>query len=213
MKKHVVLLGDSIFDNAVYVNTGEAVSDRLREYLGDDSEVSLLASDGATVAGVFGQLDRLPEDATQLFLSIGGNDALWVAGSVYSNTSANFQEALNVFANHAEEFRIEYERLLNQLEQTGLPVTVCTIYDSVPTLELSERALLCVFNDSITRFAFQFNMGLIDLRLICNEPEDYTGITPIEPSAQSSKKIARAINDAVNQRYSVSRIVTESANY
>src|SRR5687768_10210068 len=77
---HVVLLGDSIFDNASYVPGGPAVIDQLREGLPSDWRASMLAVDGAVTQGVASQLRRLPADATHLFVSVGGNDALRYGG-------------------------------------------------------------------------------------------------------------------------------------
>jgi len=73
---HLVLLGDSIFDNASYVAPGQAVIDQLRSALPDGWTARLLAVDGAMVADVHRQIDELPRDATHPLLSCGGNDAL-----------------------------------------------------------------------------------------------------------------------------------------
>ncbi|MEJ7640217.1 MAG: hypothetical protein WKF75_20190 [Singulisphaera sp.] len=73
---HVVLLGDSIFDNAAYVGGRPAVIDQVRGGLPEGWHASLIAVDGDTTRGVYGQLERLPGDASHLFLSVGGNDAL-----------------------------------------------------------------------------------------------------------------------------------------
>ena len=44
---HVVLLGDSIFDNARYVPGGPSVTDHLRRSLPREWQVTLLACDGS----------------------------------------------------------------------------------------------------------------------------------------------------------------------
>jgi hypothetical protein len=49
---HVALLGDSIFDNAAYVRGGPDVVAQLREELPPGWTASLLAVDGAVIAGV-----------------------------------------------------------------------------------------------------------------------------------------------------------------
>ena len=72
---HVVLLGDSIFDNASYVPGGPDVTQHLRRAL-PGWRVTLLAVDGAVVDDVARQLQALPADATHLVVSAGGNDAL-----------------------------------------------------------------------------------------------------------------------------------------
>jgi hypothetical protein len=48
---HVVLLGDSIFDNAAYVRGGPDVVKQLRAKLPLDWRASLVAVDGAVTSG------------------------------------------------------------------------------------------------------------------------------------------------------------------
>ena len=81
MMAHVVLLGDSIFDNARYVPGRPAVIEQVRQALPGGWRASLLAVDGHVTGDVAGQLRGLPADATHLVVSAGGNDALgsgWV---------------------------------------------------------------------------------------------------------------------------------------
>src|SRR6185436_5966678 len=73
---HIVLLGDSIFDNAAYVAGGPDVVRQLREILPSGWRATVNALDGAVISDVPQQLKELPRDATHLVLSIGGNDAL-----------------------------------------------------------------------------------------------------------------------------------------
>ena len=84
---HVVLLGDSIFDNARYVPGGPAVVDQLRASL-PGGRATLLAVDGAVAADVPRQLAALPADATHLAVSAGGNDALGCGGLVRDTRSS-----------------------------------------------------------------------------------------------------------------------------
>ena len=46
---HVVLLGDSVFDNAAYVAGGPDVADQLRGISAGEFDVTLAAVDGSTV--------------------------------------------------------------------------------------------------------------------------------------------------------------------
>ncbi|HEY0493997.1 MAG TPA: SGNH/GDSL hydrolase family protein, partial [Candidatus Dormibacteraeota bacterium] len=77
--KHVVLLGDSVFDNAAYVGGGPDVVTQLRQRLPSGWRASLLAVDGSVIASIAQQLARLPADASHLVISVGGNDALGYA--------------------------------------------------------------------------------------------------------------------------------------
>src|SRR5918996_5903451 len=73
---HLVLLGDSVFDNARYVSKGHSVIEQLRNQLPAGWNATLLAVDGHVTSDIARQLERLPKDATHLLVSSGGNDAL-----------------------------------------------------------------------------------------------------------------------------------------
>ena len=85
--KHLVLLGDSIFDNAAYVAGGPAVIDQVGGKLPAGWRATLLAVDGSMAGDVSAQIKRLPGDATHLALSVGGNDALGVLEQIHSPTA------------------------------------------------------------------------------------------------------------------------------
>src|SRR2546423_11720616 len=80
LMNHIVLLGDSIFDNAAYVGNGPDVVRQLHSVLPGGWRATLNAMDGATIQDIRAQLARLPSDASHLVLSVGGNDALLEAG-------------------------------------------------------------------------------------------------------------------------------------
>jgi len=204
---HVVLLGDSVFDNAAYVPGGPAVIEHLRRMLPDVWEATLLAVDGAIIASVERQLRRIPKRATHLVLSVGGNDALGYAGFLLTEPADSFATALAGIARIRDEFSREYRAMLDDVRAVGLPLVVCTIYDSIPDLGPAELAGVSVFNDAITRHAIAVGATLLDLRLICNESTDYAAVSPIEPSASGGGKIARAIHTALFHPERGSRVV------
>src|SRR5262245_25836007 len=76
LTKHIVLLGDSVFDNADHVAGGPDVVQQLRQVLPSGWQATLLAEDGALIVDVHRQLARLPQGTTHLVISAGGNDAL-----------------------------------------------------------------------------------------------------------------------------------------
>jgi hypothetical protein len=172
---HVVLLGDSIFDNAAYTRGGPDVVTQLREILPAGWRATLAAVDGATTHEFAPQLRSLTSDVTHAVLSIGGNDAL----------------------GHLELLDLRVRSSAAVLERR-LPLTLCTIYNgNFPDADFQRLAstALTVFNDVILRVAFERALTVIELRLVCNEPADYAN--PIEPSSHGGAKIARAIRTAI----------------
>lgn len=189
---HVVLLGDSVFDNGAYVPGEPAVPAQLGEIM-PDARVTLLARDGDDVGDIAAQMSRLPADATHLVISVGGNDALGYI-DVLTEQASGVGEALLRMAGIAEEFERGYRRMLEVVHARRLPVAACTIYYPAFQEEGLQRMAVAAetfFNDVILRCAFEHGMPLLDLRLICDEPADYAN--PIEPSARGGWKIASVI--------------------
>ena len=189
---HIVLLGDSIFDNKAYVDGGPDVVEQVRGELPPGWKATLLALDGDVITGVHRQLLALPDGATHLVVSVGGNDALGLA-HLLEAPARSVAEAVGLFADAQERFAADYELMAGALAGTGLPAAVCTIYDTPsagPFYRLI-RTALTVFNDSVTRAAFTRGLSLLDLRIVCNHDGDYANA--LEPSVQGGAKIARAI--------------------
>jgi hypothetical protein len=189
---HVVLLGDSIFDNASYVPGRPPVVQQVQAGLPSGWEATLVAVDGHTVEDIGRQIPRIPPGATHLVVSIGGNDALG-ASSLLRERAGTVADALARVAEAAGAFRGEYAAMLKDLLALGKPTAVCTVYDAIPILGDAERAALATFNDVITRAAAAAGIPLIDLRVICTEPADFSPLSPIEPSAGGGAKIADVI--------------------
>lgn len=194
---HVVLLGDSIFDNATYVPGQPCVHEQLTAALATaGGRATLLAVDGDVTADVAGQLERLPVDATHLVVSVGGNDALGRAGILdrrVEHASELFAELATIHA----RFRDGYAGMLDAVLAQGRPTAVCTIYDSnfeSPKKELADVAL-SVFNDAILRCASERGVPVIDLRRLFRERSDYAN--EIEPSTQGGAKMVAAIEAVV----------------
>jgi GDSL-like Lipase/Acylhydrolase family len=189
---HVVLLGDSIFDNAAYVPGEPDVVTQLGEELPPGWSATLLAVDGDQTGDVGRQLRRLPREATHLVVSAGGNDALGYA-HLLGERSTSVADGVEVLGRARDRFAADYAAMVGAVTATGLPTALCSIYDTRLT-EPSPRVIrtaLTLFNDCITRAAFARGLTLLDLRLVCHEDTDYAN--PIEPSAHGGRKIARAI--------------------
>jgi len=191
---HIALIGDSIFDNESYVDSGHAVSDILR--LKTDSRVSLLAIDGDITTGVAKQLKRLDAKTTDVFVSVGGNDALQSI-PVLSTGCGTVAEACEILHLVRENFRTNYAAMLKAVKKKHYKITVCTIYNKVPNLPDNHKTALALFNEVITEEAQRENLPVIDLRTMFNEDQDYSPVSPIEPSYFGGLKLADAILDAI----------------
>jgi len=197
--QHIVLLGDSVFDNKAYVKGGLDVIAQVRQRIPGGWEASLRAVDGSAVDNVRKQAIDLPENATHLVVSVGGNDAIMNAG-ILQQKVASSAEALDKLADVGGEFEYHYREMLQSVLRLKKPTVVCTIYYPripEPFIQKIAVAALTIFNDVIIRQAFQEGVPLIDLRLVCNEDSDYAN--EIEPSEKGGGKIAKAIVRVVNE--------------
>ena len=215
--RHIVLLGDSIFDNISYVDPGEQdVPKQLRALVrGGDYKVTNLAVDGHVTRHIVTQLNNLPSDATHLFLSVGGNDGLGHL-SIFNDNIDTIGDALQKMYLIGENFKKAYSAMLDSVLMHKLPTAVCNIYyprffssslDRVVSylpmmmdgekLQQMTMAAETIFNDIIMFEVFKRKLPLIDLRILCNDDQDFAN--PIEPSCIGGMKIAKTINKIANE--------------
>lgn len=198
---HIVLLGDSILDNAAYVHGGPDVNTQLQGLLPAGWKTTLRAVDGSTTAWVPAQLVNLPSDATHLVLSVGGNNALgqaWILEELFCSSA----EAFLLLAKAIRDFEPSYRSVVEACLATGLPLVLCAIYNcNYPDDHYQQciKTVVAAYNDVMIRLAVEKNLRVIDLRFICCHPEDYATDNPIEPSTVGGAKIAKAIRQAVIQ--------------
>ncbi|MFL6466377.1 MAG: SGNH/GDSL hydrolase family protein [Pyrinomonadaceae bacterium] len=195
----IALLGDSVFDNKVYVGSDRDVSAHLRTIVPADWTVNLLAVDGSMTQTVVNQAERITSDTTHLVVSVGGNDALSNA-DILNMPASNAAEVLNEITRRSSEFDRIYQQMLDGILSHQLPMAICTIYypnflDS--RMQNIASAALANFNDVIVREAVRHGLPIIDLRLVCAEPSDYAN--EIEPSGAGGRKIANAIFKLISE--------------
>jgi lysophospholipase L1-like esterase len=191
---HVILLGDSVFDNGPYTGGKPDMPARLAETLPPDWRVTNAAVDGARIAEVAHQLADVDAavEPTHLLVSVGGNDAL-AYSEVLAAEVFTVGEALQRMRKVVRTFSEDYRRLLQHLAMRGLPVALCTIYEPRFADRLTQEmavAGLAHFNDVIQREAHARGLPLLDLRLVCTTDEDF--VLEIEPSAIGGARIAAA---------------------
>lgn len=189
---HVVLLGDSIFDNALYAAPEPDVATHLRALLPDGWQVMVGAVDGTATRDFAPQLAEVPPEATHLVVSLGGNDAL-LSLDLLTTPVASTGEALALFDERLHLFEASYRREIERVARLGRQTSVCTIYDTSPETPwpVHPRRLLALWNDVIVRVALDLELPVIELRGVCPEAADY--VAWIEPSGAGGRKVARAL--------------------
>ena len=190
---HLILLGDSIFDNGRYTRGGPDLITQVQDLLPNGWKATLLALDGATTANIPDQLSRLPVDASHLVLSVGGNDVLMQSGILDMRVSST-AHAFSLLADARDAFEARYKSVVQACLKTRLPLIIATIYNgSFDDVQYQRHAAtaLTLFNDVIIQTAIEHELRAMELRQICDQPEDYAN--PIEPSSIGGAKIARTI--------------------
>jgi hypothetical protein len=190
---HAVLLGDSTLDNAAYVPARQDVLSHLKAALPGGARATLVALDGATIADIERQLDRLPADPSHLIVSVGGNDALRHT-AIFGEPARSMAEALGRLADIRATFEAAYKAMLDAVLRAKIPTAIATVYDGAlpdPELRRIARPALAALNDCITREAAIRGIPLLDLRTIFDSEADYAN--PIEPSSRGGRKLAAAI--------------------
>lgn len=200
MQKRLVLVGDSIFDNQVYVPGEPDVRTTLAAFVDSDAwGVDLWAVDGHRTVDVLDQLrDEPVNPESRFFLSVGGNDALDYQPLLLEEEKRTVGEVLSLLHEVRETFRERYAAAVDAVLSIAPVLTVCTIYNpdferdpvSRPFQRPAEAAL-GLFNDVIMQEALRRDLSVIDLRLVCDRSEDFAN--PIEPSFKGGEKIAKAI--------------------
>ena len=188
----LVLVGDSVFDNAAYVN-GPDVRAQVETKMPDDWAVSLLAVDGSYILDVPNQLEQLPDDAQIFIVSTGGNDVL-VQTEVLGDAVTTVGEALLLLDDAVGQFREDYCRMLEAVAATDVQSYICTIYrPDFPDGDFQRMTstALGLFNDVIVEEASLRRLPIIDIRAIFTDSGDYAN--PIEPSGQGGQKLADEI--------------------
>lgn len=191
---HIALVGDSTLDNKAYTDGGPSVTEHLNDALPPSDDATLIAVDGAQLRDLPHQIDTLPSDATHIVLSIGGNDAAMEV-DVLSSPTTTVMDALIAVDDRVQSFASLYREKLRQICSTGLPVTVCTIYNGDFDVSTGEqqaiKAALQMWNSEILQAAIDQDCPVIDLRRVCTSREDFT--RQIEPSERGGRKVAQAI--------------------
>lgn len=187
--RHVVLLGDTLLE--AYSSIDKTPGEFERAVLPGARhrwKLSVVSADEIERAGA---ALALPRDATHAMIFIEGNHAIEQSGLLDARPGA-YGQTLEQLALAADEFERKLERLIQMAQAARLVIMVGTMFQpnyKDPVRQRTACAALAVFNDRVTKRAAAARAALIDLRLVCNEPQDYD-----KPTLLSKSGVQKAAN-------------------
>lgn len=200
-EKHICLMGDSIFDNDGYIPGEPGVIEQMRRSIPKSWTAFKVAVDGDCIEDIPNQLEKVPAQITDIVVSIGGNDLMKFRHLLAR--VAEGEQLEDVIASPLADFEIAYGWMLDSVAEHGTKVTVCTIYTAIPFAEPEMRdhapSAIGAFNAIILRLAEARGLSVIRLDQACTENDDFSDMSPIEPSSKGGQKIVDAILQTLGQ--------------
>lgn len=180
---NVILMGDSVLNNANYVPAGKSVYDVLKTKL---TNVTNVSKDGATISDLYGQLDKVSIDLnktkTHIFISAGGNDIL------NKRTELSTNDIIKMFKTYMDFLKALRAKL------GSAKINIMNLYLPTNPRYQSYKASVDqwnkLINESSNKIGEMYNV--VDLNSLLKTPEDF--VYDIEPSEGASEKIANIIN-------------------
>jgi hypothetical protein len=193
--RHVVLMGDALLEaySGIDKTPGKFESAVLP---GTRHRWKLSVMSSAEVERA-GPSPALPRDATHAMIFIEGNHAIEQSG-LLDDRPDTFGQKLDQLSRAADEFEHTLARLIDVAQAARLTIMVCTMFEPRHKDPLRQRAAcaaLAVFNDRVTKRAAAARVAIIDLRLACDEADDYD--MPTLLSTSGVQKVANVIRFAM----------------
>ena len=235
---HIALLGDSTIDHKAYCVDDPSVEEVLRAALSavspsashssSDSQtpssafgkegttptatnsVTLCARDGALMTAIARQANTMPDHATHIVISVGGNDALGDI-SILHRKCADVQEAAQLLKNFVDEFIAKLREVMvatlqkyrwGKEDKDRKNIVLCSVYipqfgpfgvTNIDQASVEVAALL--LSKTIQNLAFELSIPVIDLSRVVTSEECLSN--PIEPNGKGAERMARAILEVV----------------
>ena len=187
--RHVVLLGDALLEAYSSIDkTPGKFEDALLPGTRNQWRITVVSAGEVERAG---SSLALPRDATHAIIFIEGNHAIEHSGLLHGGPVA-CGPTLEQLSLAADEFERTFALLIHVARAARLVIMACTMFQpnyKDPLRQRTACAALAVFNDRVIKRAAEARVSLIDLRLICNEPEDYD-----QPTRLSQSGLQKAAN-------------------
>ena len=196
----IILLGDSMLKNNLYVNPGFAVDDQLRNKCSlntnNNKNITIVnyAREDAQIADVYTQLTRIDNNnnnnnsSVSVFLSIGGNDILQVP-MIQGTGKVTAADVNTIFE--------KYKNLIDAIK-TKLPnckLFLLNIYHTYDATYAKLNPMIDLWNKLLNNYFYNDSAhlisGIVDVKTALNQPSDLT--FKIEPSERGGEKITDKI--------------------
>jgi len=175
---NIILMGDSIFANDIYVERGDSVGDQLQDKHGN---VLVVAQDNAVIDDLDYQFSKIPSNfdsrKTKVIVSVGGNDLL----NQYMMSDVSKTNHVNTIFNR-------YTSNLNNLRNNSdCEFILSNIY--YPRSPSYERFydIIEMWNDKLNKYAKNNGLKLLNIDDKVDKKHYFTH--DIEPSASGSSVI------------------------
>ena len=190
----IVLIGDSILNNNMYVPIGNSVADNIKLLHGNN--VIIGAKDNATIDTCYQQLtinNIINSENYFLFISIGGNDILNNSGSF--GNSLNDKNKNKNKNNKFDNLKKKYIELIDSIKEKYPKIKINLLNLYFPTDEKYNKyeKIIIEWNKMISSLCSKNKYNLLRLDNLLTNASDFTH--EIEPSSIGSEKIAKLIVD------------------
>jgi len=183
----IVLIGDSILNNNMYVPVGKSVADNIKLIHGNN--IIIGAKDNATIDTCYYQLNMNNinnSDNYFVFISIGGNDIL-------NNLLDDSKKNKTINKNKLENLKKKYIKLVKFIEDKYPKAKIHLLNLYFPSDEKYKKyeKSIIEWNKMIENVCLENKYSLLRIDNLLKNPSDFTN--GIEPSVIGSEKIAKLI--------------------
>lgn len=189
---NIVLIGDSIFKNNLYVPSEKAIENILNKKT--EGKCYCYAENNSKIYDIYSQINNIPLEVdtkdTTIFLSAGGNDILdkYVERD---NPNLNDISYLNTIFG-------AYKNLIKTIKtkMDKVKLVLLDLYCPPTTKYLPYKSIINEWNNKIYDYAKNNNMEVLRISTILTKDKDFT--LEIEPSETGGEKLATAIYNLNN---------------
>jgi len=192
---HIVLMGDSILDNAHYLDEQDSVEEILKDTI-PNAHITLLAVDGALTSDIHRQLESIPEKPTSVFLSCGSGEFCDETNDLNEIDFTSMESVQEFMADKEKfavqrhktkiarsKFRASYASLIDKIAEKCNNIAVFGIYKNVAANKDTPIRSFGLVNEVIMEESARRNIPVINLGALLHKPEDFSTASPIRPSA------------------------------